>query len=407
MIKPLNYKINKVNKELFLYHTASDARDSMKKLLDNIIHISYDTFIQQIKNNLDEVIPLKLEDRPIFVYIDDNDINKSTFWVYMHIEQFLNEKKIKTKIIYNLKEVLDDDIVLLVDDCIYSGNQMTLKINNLLTDKESKLFKLFLFVPYMSLEGKLQILLKFKFNMNYNFKFKFFITKYIEILPLKNYLTFEEAKNIFKYYNISYNDVLGKYLIYFDHKVADDISTFPQIFNGLVPNQKNKEIQEQKQKIKNTYFIPDNEDLLIYLNSDQLKKLKKQDYDEYMEKTKQLEDKLDNFNTNQDIKIKELEKELDFFPLLTNCEHIEKNINFINSSCPIPPYKKEYPDFLKKVNEINKLRIEKEREQETILRLSLKIVETTEITQADLLKEEFFGGSYDIAILKEFIKRII
>ena len=58
----------------------------------------------------------------------------------------------------------------------------------------------------------------------------------------------------------------------------------------------------------------------------------------------------------KDTKIEELQKELDFFPLLTNCEHIEKTINFENSLCPIPPYKKEYSEFLQKVNEVKNKR---------------------------------------------------
>lgn len=45
-------------------------------------------------------------------------------------------------------------------------------------------------------------------------------------------------------------------------------------------------------------------------------------------------------------------KELDFFPLLTNCDHIEKTLSD-DSLFPVPPYKDEYQTFLQKVKEHN------------------------------------------------------
>lgn len=154
MTEPLSYKINQINKQLFIEHTADDAKEAVIKLLNSIIHISYETFIEQIQKNLNEVINYKLDNRPIFIYMNKKDTNKSSFWMYLLIEKIFKKIYIEIKLIYDFKEVIDNDIVLLVDDCIYSGSQISNTIYSLLNKLPvNKRIKLMLFVPYMSLNG--------------------------------------------------------------------------------------------------------------------------------------------------------------------------------------------------------------------------------------------------------------
>jgi hypothetical protein len=357
---PLNYKINLKNKKLFLEYTATDAKYAMKKFLDNIIHISHDTFIQQIKNNLEKniIIANKLEDRPLFFYINSyGKKDKSNYWVYNYIKQFLNEKNIETVLLSennnDYKELIDNDIVLLADDCVYSGDQMMKTMSALYTQLDNeKNIQLLLFVPYMSLEGKNNIVDKFIYNQKFfPKKLKLSISEYIEILPLNKYLNSEEAKSIFKYYTI--HTELNKYIIYFDHKVADYISSYPYIFNGLVPNEKNKTIMNKIFELKKTFFKYD------YSNLEKLKKEYDVTKDPNIEKilieeNEILEKEYYDFDNTKNIKIEELQNKLDIFPLLTNCDHIKKSIDFEKSVCPIPPYKKEYSDFLNKMYEAYK-----------------------------------------------------
>ena len=222
--KPLNYEFNKINKQLFLDNTAVDAREAMEKLLDKIIHVSYYKFIEQIKNNLDKdkVIAQKLENRPIFFYFDKSHVifEKSNYWIYTYITQYFNKKNIQTVLINNnnYNKLQKDDIVLLVDDCIYSGHQITNTINELYhiinINQINKEIKLLLFVPYISVEGLESINRLYKSK-----KPELNISKHIKIKKITNILELHELNSIFKYY--SKHTELNKYLIYVDHKVAD------------------------------------------------------------------------------------------------------------------------------------------------------------------------------------------
>ena len=86
-------------------------------------------------------------------------------------------------------------------------------------------------------------------------------------------------KNYYNYYDNNTNDILtsieintidnfyfnfekftDKYLIYFDHKLADSVSTIPLFYSGLVPNIHNKNILSnptfQTSDINKLLFIP-------------------------------------------------------------------------------------------------------------------------------------------------------
>jgi hypothetical protein len=100
--KLLNYKINYNNKELFLEKTEEHIRPAMKILLDNIIHVSHDEFIEKIKKQVDSlnsyIILNIIPNRPIFFYLKENDNNKSNYYVYTYIKKFLEEKDNNIKI---------------------------------------------------------------------------------------------------------------------------------------------------------------------------------------------------------------------------------------------------------------------------------------------------------------------
>jgi hypothetical protein len=323
MIEPLDHKINETNKQLFIKHSADDVQEAVITLLNSIMHISYKTFIEQIEKNLKEVISYRPEDRPIFIYIKPYKKNKSSFYMYLLIEKIFSYEYIgiKLKPTANFSEVLENDIVLFADDCVYSGIQMYDTIDEVLKGLNNniikKQIKFILFFPYISEKGMERILRAFTQNLiDENNLIKI---NYIKILPLSKYLTMKDAKNLFKYYNIkndnTVKDELSKYLIYFDHKLADFVSTLPYIFNGYVPNQHNLDILDKHDQNDSKY-----RDKIIT----------KEEYDDNKKKI------LENFVQ---------------FPLITYCESIEKKHQYINENelCPVPPYKEEYNDFRVKV----------------------------------------------------------
>lgn len=322
MTEPLDHKINEINKQLFIENSAPDVKDAIKIVLDNIIHIPHKTFIEQIEKNLEEVISYIPKDRPIFLYITSNNKDKSSYWLYLLINNIVKDKYKEINLIQitDFSQVLANDIVLFIDDCIYSGDQMSKTISRALeklkTNKIKDQIKFIVFAPYMSEKGMNLILKAFK--QNKILKENIIKINYIKILPLSTYLGIEDAKNLFKYYNIKDNSVnkeLEKYLIYFDHKLADDLSTLPYIFYGNVPNKQNLDILVQYEK----------------------------DFDDFVH------DKI----TEKELEIRKetLLKNYVNIPLITYCESMKKDLfnNSLNDSCPVPPYKDKYNDFRVKV----------------------------------------------------------
>jgi hypothetical protein len=289
----LNYKFNEHNKKLFLENTAEDVRNIMERFLDITIHISYESFIKKIKDNLIQVLKNNYESHnKIFVYINYYEINKSNYWIYRYIEYFLKDLKISVKIIDTLdeEEVKNNDIILFTDDCIYSGLQMSGVIYNI-KNTNNKEVKIILFVPYISKYGLNNIKKSYNENTSLN-KCKFIISDHEIIKPLKHFLSEDDINKLFYYYNEHYDRASKRYAIYFDHKLGDTLSTFPKIYNGLVPNKNNLDI------IK----------------------------------------KIDN------------RKQIIYFPLFTNCEN---NKTFI-IECPYPPYKEDYNTNLQNNNLLSK-----------------------------------------------------
>ena len=72
--KPLNYKINYDNKELFLQNTDENIRPSMETLISQIIHVSHDQFIKNIREQISSLVGLNLfkNNTTIFVYLKGN-----------------------------------------------------------------------------------------------------------------------------------------------------------------------------------------------------------------------------------------------------------------------------------------------------------------------------------------------
>lgn len=328
MIEPLSYPINLNNKLKIIKNAETDAKQPLIKFFNSITYVSHDKFKKNIKDKLSEVLNIKNKlnsNRPLYIYIDtnryENYMYKSNYWIYTYIKYFLQNKNINCDIITSLNDdkIIDNDIVLLVDDCIYSGEQMSESIYSM-NNKNKKHIKLLLFVQYMSENGKKTIENAFN-SHSYLKNCEFIITKYNTIYPLKNKLSLEEGKQLFKYYMGTYNDnaltnytisQMNKYNIYFDHKVGDFMSSYPIIFSGLVPNEKNRQNIIKYKDIEYNYFGKDKQVL-----------------------------------------IKEIEKQFELYPLLINCEHI-KIPDFNVSSCPYPPYKEDYQFFLQRIKGISK-----------------------------------------------------
>ncbi len=336
---PMSYPLNRENVKKFIAASAPDTRDTVRKFMKAIKHVSFEAFIHNINRNLKEVIKDVPNDRPLFVLIDvdnnDDYMYKSNYWIFLHIQEMTKKLyKIDTQYV----DTIDDtkiqayDVILLVDDCIYTGTQMSLTIETM-KNTFKKNVTIILFASYMSKSGL--ELLKKKTIENKELHMCFFdVNKYVHYIDnLQKYVTTPAMKDILYYYTPLYDKYdtinihkmllrdaareLQKYPIYFDHKAADSISTFPLMYSGLVPNEKNRNLMAQ-------------------------------------------------------IGVAEAEKKYDIFPLIKNCEHISEKLNGGVFNCPKPPYKKGYSNFIDILRKFKRYKSASLRRS----KMSLKVVKT-------------------------------
>ena len=299
MKTPLSYKINQKNVEKFLEtcdepfinpethkEEIINLKEASKKLINATKHISFEEFIKRLTININNMVKHIEKGRPLFININLLKYKeKSNYWIYLYLFNYMKYKypNIETILLestnINNNKLINNDLVLLLDDCIYSGEQMSTYIKNITKNKNLSL-RFYILCSYITTASMLRISDSKKNNKNLE-KDKLEFNKYI-YNPIS-------TNNILSSIGITkFNDVYSKlarfdnkYLIYFDHKLADIVSTITPFYSGIVPNAKNK------------YYIS------------------KKQYDK-----------------------------LDIIPLFKNCENI-RNLNMYKPECPSTPYKKD------------------------------------------------------------------
>jgi hypothetical protein len=328
-----SYSLDQNNVKVFLEKITNPmTKQAIQILLNNTTHVSYEQFANIIQSNISDVVKMLPPDRKIMFAYGDTKIDefyyKSNYWIFKMIKGYLQEYDVKLYFTYDLSNnrIRDNDIVMLIDDCIYSGIQMAKYVSNI-KNNESKQLNILQFIPYMSKAG--EKLVKDAFHKNAAFS-KCTLKKlanYKVIVPYSCYATDEEAESISSYYaHLTTKIVLEAYPIYFDHKVAKYMSSFPTVYSGIIPNLHNQGVILE---ITNLYEELDKYDLLRFAK-------------EQGEARTDIPYSFDTINNAlNEIKqlIKDNEKELEIIPLLNNCQKVIAP-DLYDSSCPVPPYKK-------------------------------------------------------------------
>ena len=224
------YPLNQTNIKQYINASDELLRGILTKIFKNTKHISYKTFKFILNNNFKEFLHYckKNQIKSITIYLDTIDFKnitaKSNFWVAQHFYQYIKNKDIDFKINifydYNDIEYLDDnELILILDDCAYSGSQLSSLLRTKF-DNKFKSFHIYLIIAFIS-----EIAIdSIKASASNN---KLILSKNnIIIRPISSYLDYME-KLLFKNY-------MDTYSIYFDHKLADEVSTITSIYSGIV-----------------------------------------------------------------------------------------------------------------------------------------------------------------------------
>ena len=273
-----SYKIDDDNKNKWLENQCyNNARILGKFILDITKHVPYKEFhdnlnlcFNKIPTNLDYVICIPMD-------VENITNQKSNIWITSILLDKINKKELLNINIKNILYSTDDNYYALIylysllninflifDDGSFSGSQMEADINNIYYNMVYDKSKIFCIIPYMSNNA-----IKLLNNIN-NIYIKIIYIEIIETvtercnkLNIKS-LNLVNTNRELQTFNINNSQTLNKLLneffpnlrnnfkynivnrnmpFYFDHKIADYVSTFPIIYQyGYVrPSSKCKE----------------------------------------------------------------------------------------------------------------------------------------------------------------------
>lgn len=331
---------------LFDKATKSTIKKDLKDFFAISEYISYKKFKFILEQNFKELFQYCRNNKITKIHVLLNtsimDIDgymkkykeKSQIWMLQHLYLYMKNKKITDIEIYpniNLDEPMDDhSFVLVLDDASYSGLQLMGYLQSAFRSVKDTHITFYILVSFIS-EKAIENIIEGGFHNRYvpivgllpkskgkhNNKHKYVISKNLQIIkPLKDYLTKEQIVNLFKWYltedyfngnfdNI-YNKFSGKYPIYFDHKLADSVSSFPFLYGGILPVLGNNLILNDK----------------YYENEDD---------DEYYD--------IEGFSYHHNF--------------IENCPNTGQIVR-LNPQCPYPPYKKEFKGLKQQISSFSK-----------------------------------------------------
>jgi len=301
-----DYPLNKKNIKKFINESDDDVKPIVKKIIKNTKYINFNEFMKELYKSVNYLLKyLKKNKKQVFyVYKTKEFENKSNGWIYKYLQYMMNflEPNIKIHLIDNsFIKIMNDDFIILTDDCIYTGNQMRNNVRDINKNIKKKV-KIFIVCPFLTSQSidLLNYWMNTSENINNN---ELIISKHknIDKYLIDKFLNFEERSLLASYYgnlnleviindddDIYYTTFNGNYLLYFNHKLADYLSTISLFYMGVVPNKYNKKIFEKR--VESGF-------------KGQLK--------------------------------------FQVIPLISNCLYNETNINVNKPVCPPPPYKNQ------------------------------------------------------------------
>lgn len=255
------YRINRKLKDNFLRkaekYYGNDVSETLKLLIQMTTYVTFDEFYESLCNCVCSFLE-KIENSPyILLYMGRED--KSNFWV-MELAFDIIINNYPEKMPYDILRNYDDVEYIygknpknlkyvIFDDCSYSGIQ--LDGNMFMEFKNIKnIYNFYVIVPYIS-ETAFD-LISYSNGENYtenNLIYRYKILNISKILRQKGYdseFIYDFLQNLLVYINdfnvgpdkksgeysdIEWNDKVDNIPIYFDHKIADSVSSYPKLYS--------------------------------------------------------------------------------------------------------------------------------------------------------------------------------
>lgn len=277
------YKINRKLKDHFLMdaerYYGKQVSDTLRLIIEMTTYVTFDDFYQSLGKCVESFLK-KIGNSPyIFLYLGRED--KSNFWVtQLALDYIINKypQNLPYDILRNYKDVeyvYGEDAskfkYVAFDDCSYSGLQLSDHIEYELDNNPNK-NNLYVIVPYISGAAYKIISEADSIGEEYtknNLIYEYKILKISEILKNQGYSK-EFIDNFFKnllvylndfdigpdkesaeYEDEDWNHNVDNVPIYFDHKIADSVSTYPKLYSFGIIYDKNDHVYVYHWLIKN------------------------------------------------------------------------------------------------------------------------------------------------------------
>jgi hypothetical protein len=392
---PLSHGFDKNAIKRFIDSADDSVKEICKKIIDATLYVSFEKTLLELNKRINEYYQrfgefhLKNE-RPVFIFNPDTDYykKKSNYWFSSYIFKKMNELfENKVEIIglstiydvFNHPELIKDDIIIVPDDCIYSGNQLSTNIGTFASIGNIQRF--YVLITYASTRGvrvvKNQFVEKYGIELSYPIIQPSQSSYSSTSKPAKSTKPTKPTKpnqksNIFS--TIPINIIDNNYKSGGTKIENKKYLELPIIFDDSIKNIKNDNYDHRL--IFSTYItIPSlmniisiNEFLILssYYNNSKVrsKNIRYNTYLIYFDH--KLADTISvptifylgivpNEHNKQIINSDDFEafanenRSLTVIPFISKCSYYTQNLNLGSPDCPKPPYKKDFEETVRKM----------------------------------------------------------
>jgi hypothetical protein len=219
-------------------------KEIVQEIINQTQYISFQTFIREIRS-----IAEKIDINKLSIYLDIYDPCHSEFWCLIIIWPIIKEKVVT--IFTEIDQITNEYPILFVDDCIYSGHRigdLIRTINNTIPDE----IHIYICVPYSTsailtvIPGQIRGDYRLSQYAVQTDMTKLSLTalcgNFIEPLSIMygNKVKLENNIEIWQYLDQFFDNSPCCLPIYFDHKIAENRSSYPEIYQKIIKNLPNR-----------------------------------------------------------------------------------------------------------------------------------------------------------------------
>lgn len=216
--------INPLKTSQYLENFRDSDKAFIQQVLDNTTYVYWDVLIQNLNKSFEQFVQ-KIENKPFFLLLTSDKFGSE---IMLAVILWKKITKLNFQGFIDFKSVLvEGSGVLIIDDAIYTGQNIASVIDELTYKNRKKIINFHVVVPYISEFGSKQILRKFHKDQ----------CPVIEMYPVVSTVALSSICENITDRQCDRFGLEGKMQVpmYFDHKVGNNFATFSTIYcDGII-----------------------------------------------------------------------------------------------------------------------------------------------------------------------------